>query len=601
MESSPTEAANSVDLAESTAMTLVTHVLGFHKLLLGASTYNTDPLKEETDHDKKKKRAIDWDRFLVMFQSLETTMRVAAAELSLNPWGCHLLHIVCICWAPPDVVQVLLSVSTLPLTKKCGMAMEATPLHLACFFGCKAATVSQLLQADTDREALRMKDSQGRIPLHLACQNKGTEKESAKTVHLLLESDASKKSFAMIDRIGETPLQLACQLASKTVIEQLLEAALEADRIKENSFSMDDIPKQLPLHRAFHRKEKSPANVVHLLSTGPARANLTTKDRRGQVPFHIACENDPGASAFRQLIDNDPDSVTFKLTDVLGQSPMDVLIRRIIDGDDKVLTSLQDLARADEKRRFFGDEDAKSRTLLDKLLATFPSADGNKHVRLSHVERKALFVIATCTPPGSGKYTLSLAKCQKMLEPFTFKKIYSDIHFHKTLNNLMCKRSFTFYFMLDLFVRILLVVFFTISTNHAMDGNIDHWSFVLVYLCSAYLMAWQVKLVLNHQLFYFREVWNVLDLLTQVLVIVSVGLLNSGKENEGSFRALNVLVGGLVWFIIVTGALRSTFLPFSVFVSGFTMVRHVTQCVASIYGCTPLLHLLRRLFRSCCI
>lgn len=78
--------------------------------------------------------------------------------------------------------------------------------------------------------------------------------------------------------------------------------------------------------------------------------------------------------------------------------------------------------------------------------------------------------------------------------------------------------------------------------------------------------------LINHQLYYLRESWNLLEMMTLILVMISVGLFHSGKENEGSFRALNVLVGGLIWFVIVTGSLRSTFLPFSVFVSGFTMI-----------------------------
>jgi hypothetical protein len=181
--------------------------------------------------------------------------------------------------------------------------------------------------------------------------------------------------------------------------------------------------------------------------------------------------------------------------------------------------------------------------------------------------------MAACTPPESGKYIASFAKCEKILGPMTCKKIYSDAQFHKTLDNLMCKRSFTFYFMVDLYVRISLVALYTISTNRAMHDNVEHWSFVLVYLACIYLILWQMKLIFNHQLYYLRESWNLLEMMTLILVMISVGLFHSGKENEGSFRSLNVLVGGLIWFVIVTGSLRSTFLPFSVFVSGFTMVR----------------------------
>ena len=54
--------------------------------------------------------------------------------------------------------------------------------------------------------------------------------------------------------------------------------------------------------------------------------------------------------------------------------------------------------------------------------------------------------------------------------------------------------------------------------------------------------------------------------------MVSSALLQLGTENEGSFRSFNVLVGGLAWFVIIIVALRSTFLHFSVFVSGLITI-----------------------------
>ena len=122
---------------------------------------------------------------------------------------------------------------------------------------------------------------------------------------LLLDSDVQKESLTMVDRHGATPLEVAAQMSSESVIAHLLEAAVQADEMKDNLFSLADLPQQLPLHRAFHRRTASPGNIVHLLSTGASRANLTTKDRRGQLPIHVALKCGAGAEALKELIEND--------------------------------------------------------------------------------------------------------------------------------------------------------------------------------------------------------------------------------------------------------------------------------------------------------
>jgi hypothetical protein len=137
----------------------------------------------------------------------------------------------------------------------------------------------------------------------------------------------------------------------------------------------------------------------------------------------------------------------------------------------------------------------------------------------------------------------------------------------------MCKRAFTFYFMVDLYVRIMMVVLYTLCSNYAVnDAWLSPGYFAWLYACGAYLLLWQVRLAWHHQLYYLGEFWNLLDLATNMLVFVSVGLLQSGKPNEGGYRVLNVTVGGLVWFVILAVALRSTFKHFSVFLHGLTMV-----------------------------
>lgn len=264
-------------------------------------------------------------------------------------------------------MQALLDVSLLAVTQQTGMNMQATPLHAACFARRSARTVEKLLQADSQSVTLFMKDVQDRIPLHVACE-KGATTGSAGIVKLLLDRDVKKESLSMVDRHGTTPLQIAAQMSSESVIALLLEAAAEADEMKDNAFFLVDLPKQLPLHRAVHRRTASPGNIVHLLSTGASQANLTTKDRRGQLPIHVVLKCGAGVEAFKELINNDKTGETFNATDMSHETPADMLIRRINDGDESVMTTLEELAEADESRRFLGTEDRKGHTVLDSIL-----------------------------------------------------------------------------------------------------------------------------------------------------------------------------------------------------------------------------------------
>ena len=157
------------------AAELVEHVLGIHHFVTAVYEYRGDlPVvgtvsgsgiaphhRNPNWHNSNTKHQtnIDWDRFLDILERIHGKNRVALAEYLFPEYNSYLLHMVCLCGAPEDVVQVLLDISLLPLTKKCGMNLEATPLHLACFAGCSAHTVEKLLQANRQHITLFMKDA----------------------------------------------------------------------------------------------------------------------------------------------------------------------------------------------------------------------------------------------------------------------------------------------------------------------------------------------------------------------------------------------------------------------------------------------------------
>jgi hypothetical protein len=85
----------------------------------------------------KHQTNIDWDRFLDI---LEVSMgkNLVILRYFFEYWQ-YLLHMVCL-YGALEGCRLYLDVS-LPdcPNKKCGMNLEATPLHLACFAGCSTA------------------------------------------------------------------------------------------------------------------------------------------------------------------------------------------------------------------------------------------------------------------------------------------------------------------------------------------------------------------------------------------------------------------------------------------------------------------------------
>jgi hypothetical protein len=115
---------------------------------------------------------------------------------------------------------------------------------------------------------------------------------------------------------------------------------------------------------------------------------------------------------------------------------------------------------------------------------------------------------------------------------------------------------------------------FSVGTHDRLNDDNQYttwWAFLIAYCCAAYLLLWQLKLILRYELYYMRDIWSLLDVTTLVLVVISASFLQS-SASIASYRSFHVLAGGMVWFITLTVALRSTFLPFAVFVSGLIKI-----------------------------
>ena len=85
------------------------------------------------------------------------------------------------------------------------------------------------------------------------------------------------------------------------------------------------------------------------------------------------------------------------------ETPAGLLIRRINDGDESVITTLEQLAEADESRRFFGTEDKQGHTMLDALLKSVQRLSSGS---LTELQKDAVLLMISCTLPGNYSYSL---------------------------------------------------------------------------------------------------------------------------------------------------------------------------------------------------
>jgi ankyrin repeat protein len=512
---------------------------------------------------------VDWDHVYTLWTGLSPDEQRAAANHVLHGDGddCLLLHYLCLLpAAPSDVVTAVLRVTNEP-SRPCGLGLQATPLHLACFTrGSNVTTVKALVTAAPG--LVYQRDAYGRLPLHMTSLSR-----AADLVRVLLETDrGGAETIAAQDNAGLTALQLAVGRCP-VVVAQLLQACQESDASPTNDFSMrTHLEQGLPLHRAIRRESgvhrlRSVGQVVRMLAK--CQTNLvTSQDHRGQTALHVALEEGTtSVDSLRALLTLDMTRATFSTKDVLGQTPVDILLSKMIQQPETALPTIRALIKADEERCFWGTVNEKHESLLDRYLDHLLAK--NAHDNLAS---DVLYQLLLATPPGTGSYGVAATQTQTLIGRAAYTKFLGDAQWHKTMNRVMSQRIFTFYFMLDLYVRVLLVVMYSMSTHRRLSGSQETgWAFALTYLCASYLLLWQLKLMLRYELYYVRDAWSLLDVITLIMVITSAALLQTG-ESVSSRRSFHVLVGGMTWFVTLTVALRSTFLPFAIFVSGLMKI-----------------------------
>lgn len=393
------------------------------------------------------KRNIDWNRVFMMWSKLDEQEQTSIAETH-DKDGFYPLHYIVLAGAPNDIVACFLksSVSKSVLMAKCGWGMKATPLHLACFARCALPTLNRLLEAAP--EAVYVRDAFGRFPLHLATLNRAED-----LVEVLLLADAKKDTLAAKDAYGNTALQLAVGRSSK-VVACLLKACQVCDASTENDFQIKEhFEQELPLHMAMRsdsplRRFQAAGKVVHLLTSVHSNL-LSATDHRGQTALHVAIsEGNTSTEALRALLLLDVTNATLSTKDVLGMTPMDIFLEKICQQPESALPLVKALVRADDERCFWAAVDDQGESILDRYVRHLFTNSTHEDATTKSSAIEVLYNIILATPPGTGFYGISVTKSQAFLGQNRYEKFLGDPQWYRTMNLVMSKRIFTFYFML---------------------------------------------------------------------------------------------------------------------------------------------------------
>jgi len=271
------------------------------------------------------------------------------------------LHLACDDSAPIKVVQALIQAyrrSVVKETKNLGVI----PLHIACNREANIKVVKALLDADIETLSVRKRSLIGRLPLHMAIE----EKMHPDVVDLLLEKGNEEDIYTRF--AGLLPIHLACLNGSDCKTIKILLEKDQRDTPKEaveeeensNSLTTIGINGMIPLHLALKnasidsKTRKRQADTIRLLlmtekmtkRESLSESTVYFRNKYNQKsPLHLACQNNASIDIIQLLLDLDPANEVMHFKDRRGMKPIHYACNKV-DADSNVV----ELLLAQEKR-----------------------------------------------------------------------------------------------------------------------------------------------------------------------------------------------------------------------------------------------------------
>lgn len=156
--------------------------------------------------------------------------------------------------------------------------------------------------------------------------------------------------------------------------------------------------------------------------------------------------------------------------------------------------------------------------------------------------------------------------------PYLAKEIPKKMHLQKLMTEKGCHTIPTAVLMLDFYSCVLLIISFRLSTTYYLNGNTNEatpWLYVL-FLTVLYMVFRELFQMFSGGMGWFLDMWNYLD--TASIFFPTWCMVKMYTDDvDSTFSVAAVLGTAMVWFNALA-FLRTTFLHFSIFVSGLVTI-----------------------------
>lgn len=433
-------------------------------------------------------------------------------------------------------------------------------LHLLCALPGNASQILELLKDGSDdvKKDVKKKGKNGRLPIHVACEND----QSEEVIDALIK--AYPDGLKVEDKDGRLPIHVACLRAEQRfeVIDVLMNAY-------PDGLQKHDYQRLLPIHHACHARGKRGYNDEEDFKVIKAILSVYSKNIRVMKPsyildvkdghsiLHHACIEKQSFDLIRDLIRMCPEALC-KKSKRNGKTPFGWDYKESRGGYFKefiqhLFTAWESLPQVDA-----GKEDPDDRPQVD----------------VENVDQGLLSV-----REDSYQYQRILTHCKDFVPldileiGFLDEKTLEKRSFRRWLNEILCSRSMIFMMVFQFYCHIAWIYTFANASylyyeETDPDATLGWRPIALIVFAVHFLWSELFQFTRYYHtgasLYYCTDLWNYLDVLTSVMVIVSAVRFLQDSDIAGRL----LMTTGCLQSLLFLSYLKKTFYPFSKFVSG---------------------------------
>lgn len=467
--------------------------------------------------------------------------------------------------SPSDIIELMLNIVAEDkdkLLNSCSKKTGMTPLHLACERG-NLDTVRLIVSSCTDMNTIlqRTENKHGWLPIHFACQGN----QNLKIIKFLVEH-SGPDMLNHADNNGQLPLHIAAKGAQFNVETSKFLVGVGG----KDTLYVPDRHKQMPIHHLCQSSSPFIGKILsHFVSEGDDDM-MNSKDENHVLPCMYLLANNNATVAdikvalglmqphmlvpkgnieVEQLFDAIRKSSVQKVTLLLDTC--DVL-------DDKIL-SLKDTRNMNVMQNLCKGRASGSKQAFDVILLL-----QDRYCQALVLEKDTIEAVLDWTQNLQSEFQHELFKHGRYLKSI--------------LNKLFIERRNVFIVMLDLYVQIIIVIFFSFEDKFETYRGYDTFYIRYIVFCLSILwvLVREISQIINIYLtYYIHSIENWTDLLQLgffAWVILAFGNGNKIDFSDGFERLVFVFFTGIAWVKLLFN-IGHLIYPIAVFMEAFFKVR----------------------------